>query len=219
MTNKLTDEEILCLNQKKWDEWAEKDTLDKGGFPFINFHNYQARTVDLIDFSGVRSFLDLGCGTGWAVSYACGKAGGKGEFYGLDLSQKMIESAAQKNAGNARLHFLQGDSAALPFANDFFDAIICTLSFHHYPNSSKSLAEIHRTLKPGGGVYLLDLTADGIILKTMNAISRNFSKELVNMYSTRQFRRLFAGANLGYVRGYKPRMLMPIKIHIGKKPL
>ena len=72
-------EEILRLNKMKWDRWAENDTLEKCSVEFMKFRfsfdftKYQKIVVNLMGRG--RTFLDIGCGTGWAVSYAYGKAG------------------------------------------------------------------------------------------------------------------------------------------------
>ena len=51
-------------------------------------------------------------------------------YTGIDLSEKMIEVAKNKNLDN--VIFVQGDCEKLPFANDSFDVITCSMSFHHY---------------------------------------------------------------------------------------
>ncbi|MFR7358928.1 MAG: class I SAM-dependent methyltransferase [Dorea longicatena] len=46
--------------------------------------------------------------------------------------------------------FLVGDSENLPFENESFDVVICTNSFHHYPNPHAFMNEASRVLKNGG---------------------------------------------------------------------
>ena len=48
----------------------------------------------------------------------------------------MIE-VANRRAGDG-LEFFQGDCENLPFADNSFDTVLCTMSFHHYPNRSVS---------------------------------------------------------------------------------
>jgi len=54
---------------------------------------------------------------------------------------------------------LQGDAAAIPVQNDFFDALIseCVLSLTS--DMQASLLEIHRVLVPGGKLVLTDIYA------------------------------------------------------------
>lgn len=53
-------------------------------------------------------------------------------YIGLDLTPEMIKVAQAKKLSNTE--FIVGDSENLPFAEDSFDAVICSNSFHHYPN-------------------------------------------------------------------------------------
>ena len=53
-------------------------------------------------------------------------------YTGLDLTPAMIEQAKKKNIPNAT--FVVGDCENFPFEKDSFDAIICSMSFHHYPD-------------------------------------------------------------------------------------
>ncbi len=52
-------------------------------------------------------FLDIGCGTGWAVGEAAKLVDYKGMFYGVDLSPKMIEKAKSNFRGKDNFHFIQ----------------------------------------------------------------------------------------------------------------
>jgi ubiquinone/menaquinone biosynthesis C-methylase UbiE len=77
--------------------------------------------------------LDVGCGTGTILSLLS-----KNEsisLSGVDLSEGMLNMAKQKL--NDRVELKLGDSEQLPWDNSTFDAIICTDSFHHYPEPEK----------------------------------------------------------------------------------
>ena len=51
---------------------------------------------------------------------------------------------------------VQGDSERLPFAEGSFDFVTCANSFHHYPHQDRAVAEMHRVLKPGGRLMIVD---------------------------------------------------------------
>ncbi len=61
-----------------------------------------------------------------------------------------------------------GDCENLPFDKNTFDAIICSNSFHHYPNPQKFFDSVKRVLRPGGRLILQDYTAPKLILWLMN---------------------------------------------------
>lgn len=53
------------LNERKWDSRAA--TYDRKRFDYFRW--MQKRVVRLIDLRPGLHFLDIGCGTGWAVRY------------------------------------------------------------------------------------------------------------------------------------------------------
>jgi ubiquinone/menaquinone biosynthesis C-methylase UbiE len=202
------------LNKKKWDLRAEN--WDDGSH--IYFRYMQKRLVAQLDLKVDQTLLDLGCGTGWALDYASRLVNGQGQFYGIDISVRMIERATVNYKDKKNIHFYQTSAEELPFQNDFFDFIICSSSFHHYFNPGRVLSEVHRVLKPRGRIYILDLTSDGIIGRTINNRSRKREVEHVNYYSTAEFKALFTVANLNHISSKPLWAFNPVKVHVGEKP-
>ena len=121
-----------------------------------------------------KKLLDIGCGTGYLIDMLTKNH--EAEFTGLDLSPEMIKQANNKNIKNAK--FLEGRSDEIPFDNNTFDIITCSQSFHHYPDTDKSMQEARRILKPGG-LYILSDTGVGFFkmlgVKVDDFIYRHFS--------------------------------------------
>src|SRR5271169_5975178 len=132
------------LNQTKFDNWSA--TYDEKRFDF--FRRLQKGLLSMLELGTNSIFLDVGCGTGWAVRHVAVST--RAKAYGIDLSEMMIERAKAAAAGIENAHFQQGTAEALPFTDRFFDFIICTMSFHHYLHPSRAVSEMARTLKPGG---------------------------------------------------------------------
>lgn len=99
--------------------------------------------------------LDLGCGPGDGTVIITG-AGATG--IGLDYSLGMLGSARGEPMLAGRL--CRGDAGLLPFRDASFDKVVCTNSFHHYPDHRAALKEIARVLKPGGLLVLVDPRRD-----------------------------------------------------------
>src|SRR5215471_12408989 len=76
------------LNQEKWDTWA--DSLDKKNWRNDYLRNAQSQVISLLNLQLGVHFLDIGCGTGWAVGQVAKRLDDQGLFYGVDLSPKMI---------------------------------------------------------------------------------------------------------------------------------
>lgn len=197
------------LNKRAWDKRADK--FDRFGY----FRFFQKRVVSLARPQENGHFLDIGCGIGWAVRYAAGIVGARGEACGIDISPKMIERATVNSSSLKNVHFYVANAEALPFAENYFDYITCTQSFHHYLNPLKVLGEMFRVLKPGKKIYILDPTADVFIVRLFE---RRFSMKdsgHVKLYSTTEFKEMFESAGLKW-SGAKT--IIPImKVHIGER--
>lgn len=80
---------------------------------------------------------------------------------GLDISRTFVE-IGKKNAREARVNveFRQGNASAMPFAEDTFDFMLCRAAFKNFSEPVKAIAEMYRTLKPGGRAVIIDLKKD-----------------------------------------------------------
>ena len=107
------------------------------------------------------SLLDAGCGPAPMISLLAEKYPTR-HYTGLDLTPAMIEQAKKKNIPNA--DFVVGDCENFPFEKNTFDAIICSNSFHHYPNPQAFFNSVKRCLSPGGILILRDVTSDNKLL-------------------------------------------------------
>jgi ubiquinone/menaquinone biosynthesis C-methylase UbiE len=201
------------LNEQKWDKWAK--SFDEKGRIHDYLREAQNGLVSLLDINPYMSFLDVGCGTGWALGEIAKSLHGRGQFYGVDLSTKMIAKAKENFKNQANFHFMKANAELIPLNNEFFDLIICTNSFHHYLNPVKVLKEMKRLLKSGGKIYILDPTADWRLLKFADKLIKLMEPEHVKLYSTKEFQSLFASSGLKYVdtKVFKKHQ----KVHIAKK--
>ncbi|HUI89086.1 MAG TPA: class I SAM-dependent methyltransferase [Anaerolineales bacterium] len=203
----------LQMNEAMWDEWA--GWLDTDNRRTRYLREAQSKVISGLDIQPRIHFLDIGCGTGWAVGQAANLVNDQGLFYGVDLSPKMVEKAKSNFSGKENFHFLQANSESIPLDDDFFDIIICTNSFHHYLHPEKVLKEMRRLLKSGGKLYLLDPVADSWIIKFWDVLAKLKEPEHVKIYSTKEFRSLFQQAGLKYLT--KNGINWHAAIHVGEK--
>ncbi len=97
---------------------------------------------------------------------------------GIDISNKMLEIGRQKIKS---LHAEQtiilqtANSEAIPFENNYFDAITIGYGVRNFENLAIGLQEIYRVLKPGGAL---------VILETSQPTSW-WQKFCVNLYTTK----------------------------------
>lgn len=80
---------------------------------------------------------------------------------GVDIAAPVVQRARKAAAGaglaNA-VRFHLGDSEALPFPDNNFDAVITECAYCTFPDKSAAAAEFARVLRPGGRLGLADVT-------------------------------------------------------------
>src|SRR6516162_11029205 len=87
---------------------------------------------------------------------------------GVDISRSFVRMATEQAARAAvDAEFRQGDAAALPFADETFDFIVCRAAFKNFSNPVAALGEMHRVLRPGGKAR--DSTVDDMRLGRVDA--------------------------------------------------
>jgi ubiquinone/menaquinone biosynthesis C-methylase UbiE len=123
--------------------------------------------------SGMRfiEWVQFGGGREWVCSRARGEvlevAVGTGRnlplypaevsVTGVELSPAMLSQAKLRARDLTRpVSLAEGDAQALPFADESFDTVVCTLSMCAIPDDRAALAEMWRVLRPGGRLLLLD---------------------------------------------------------------
>ena len=121
------------------------------------FYARVAREVTAARSGG--ALLEVGSGPG-RLAVCLVRSAPRLDITGVDISPGMVERAARRvaEAGLAsRVRFVAGDVGVLPFPDASFDAVVSTLSLHHWPDPARGLAEIHRVLGPGGEAMIYDL--------------------------------------------------------------
>lgn len=100
--------------------------------------------------------LDVAAGTGDFAIAIAKKVHPESEIIGIDLSEKMLEVGRTKVPGN--VHLQQGDVEALPFPDDHFDRLSVAFGIRNFEHLEQGLAEMHRVLRPGGKMVILELS-------------------------------------------------------------
>jgi demethylmenaquinone methyltransferase/2-methoxy-6-polyprenyl-1,4-benzoquinol methylase len=101
--------------------------------------------------------LDVATGTGDLV-IALGKSSAK-KLIGLDLSKGMLQTGEHKIKAKSlqnKIVMQQADAEAIPYEDNYFDAITVAFGVRNFENLEKGLTEMNRVLKPGGLVVILE---------------------------------------------------------------
>lgn len=105
---------------------------------------------------------DIGCGPGLLTMLIAQKFP-RLKVLGLDTAQEMIKTAnanANSLGFEGRVEFREGNIQSLPLPDQTLDFAVSSLSLHHWSEPERGLAEIHRALKPGGQLLLIDMRRD-----------------------------------------------------------
>jgi SAM-dependent methyltransferase len=107
------------------------------------------REVELIagELAGRDRILEVGTGTG-AMALRLFDAGH--HVVAMDLSMPMLRRLVERAGGRSPFPIVQADATALPFVDHAFDGAVVRWVLHLIPNWPDALAEIARTLRPGG---------------------------------------------------------------------
>lgn len=83
------------------------------------------------------------------------------EIIGIDISEGMLQLGREKVAKlllNKHIQLFKGDSEAINFPDNTFDAVTVAFGVRNFQNLEKGLSEMRRVLKPGGKLVVLEFS-------------------------------------------------------------
>ena len=106
--------------------------------------------------------LDVGAGTGAMFPFVAA-IGGEIELHAIEPDPYMRERAKENAAAiDLDVSVVDARAEALPYPDDFFDAVIASLVFCTIGDVEQAMAEIARVLRPGGELRFFEhVRADG----------------------------------------------------------
>lgn len=132
-----------------WSKWYEKE---ENPLMKIEENNLLKAVGNIRN----KVILDLGCGAGRHSIYLAKK----GAFvHAIDFSKEMLKRAERKAKKNmAKIIFKQYDiMKALPYKNETFEVVLCSLVLNHFKNFKPIFKEVARVLRKRGLFMLSDI--------------------------------------------------------------
>jgi ubiquinone/menaquinone biosynthesis C-methylase UbiE len=122
--------------------------------------------------AGLR-VLEIGCGTG-NVTVRAKRAEPGAEVVGTDPDPLALARAQRKACGLTGIRFQRAYAQELPCGDGEFDRVLSSMMLHHLDDDVKAAtaAEIHRILRPGGVLHVVDVggpmtASDGLMARRM----------------------------------------------------
>lgn len=122
-----------------------------------------------VHLSGARpgdQILDCAAGTGDLALLFHQALEGRGRVVGTDFNADMLALAADKSAdAGADIEWLEQDAQALEFEDQSFDIVSIAYGVRNVDDPDQALTEMHRVLKPGGCLVVLEFGQPPALLR------------------------------------------------------
>ncbi|HMQ00163.1 MAG TPA: bifunctional demethylmenaquinone methyltransferase/2-methoxy-6-polyprenyl-1,4-benzoquinol methylase UbiE [Cyclobacteriaceae bacterium] len=120
---------------------------------------WRKKAIRMLQDLQPKIMLDVATGTG-DFAIAALKLNPE-QVIGIDISEGMLDMGRKKlikRKLDNRITLMSGDSENMPFEENKFDAIIVAFGVRNFENLEKGLVEMHRVLRPGGRVVILEFS-------------------------------------------------------------
>lgn len=154
------------------------------------------RAFDALGVAPGQHFLDIGCGSGYAVRWAAQVAPSV-DALGLDVSAQMIALARALTSGLPNARFRRASFPQIDLEPHHYDAIFSMETFHYLADLPAGLEAVRELLVPGGRfACVVDYYRE-------NAASHGWPEELgvaMHLLSAAEWRAAFEDAGLEVVQ-------------------
>ncbi len=163
-------------NVKKFVERFEKEGRE--------VYDGREKIVKALNIKSGMKVADVGAGTGLFSRLIAPKVGPTGKLYSVDIAKSFVDhtvlSCHARGWKQVEGIVCTADDVRLPAES--VDLVFICATFHHFEFPIKTMKSIHRALKPGGTVVVIDFEriegkSSDWILKHLRAGKEVFQKE------------------------------------------
>lgn len=169
-----------------------------------------------LDFARTTRVLDVGCGVGHWGRALIPVLPAATRLVGIDREAEWVRGATARavQAGlTARCEYIQGDAAALPFADNTFDMATCQTVLIHLADPRAALREMLRVVKPGGlmlAVEPCNMASMGIFSSVTDAYPTEIVAATLRFHLTLQRGKRALGEGFNSVGDLVPGMMAEV---------
>ena len=121
---------------------------------------WRKRAISSLKPFAPRNVLDIATGTG-DLALLIENILKPESIIGCDISEGMMQVAREKcrRRGITNIRFEKEDCTALSYPDNSFDALTSSFGVRNFQELEKALGEMHRVLRPGGHLVILELSS------------------------------------------------------------
>ena len=143
------------------DTWKSPDVaplIERLEVESREIYHYRKELAALVAPRPGSAVADVGAGSGFMVEEFARLVGDKGRVFAVDINPQMMEHVARRakaqGLGNVATVVNREDSVDLPPSSA--DLIFICDTYHHFEYPKKMLQTIHRALRPGGQLVIVE---------------------------------------------------------------
>ena len=137
----------------KVEEWTQKFETESR-----EIYHQREKIVSNVGLKPGMTMADIGAGTGLFTLHFAQAVGADGKVYAVEIAKNFLEHikarASKASASNVQTILCTEKSVELPEATIDL-AFICDV-YHHFEFPQATLSTLHKALKPGGEIVLID---------------------------------------------------------------
>ncbi|RIK63283.1 MAG: SAM-dependent methyltransferase [Planctomycetota bacterium] len=147
---------------------------------------HRMRIVDDADILTGQSIADVGAGTGLFTFLFAQAVGPSGTVYAVDISEEfttLIRERA-KELGLTHVVTVRNSQRSVDLPAESVDVVFICDTYHHFEYPESTLASIHKALRPGGQLLVIDFkriedVSRAWVLEHVRAGQEVFSDEII----------------------------------------
>jgi predicted methyltransferase len=122
----------------------------------------RAEIVKRVELKPGMVVADVGAGTGLFTRLFAPAVGDKGKVYAVDIAPKFLDHIKKtcEEAGIKNVETVRCSADDVNLKDNSVDLVFVCDTYHHFEFPQKTMASIHRALKPGGQVVLIDFVRE-----------------------------------------------------------